>query len=159
MILHYLLQNRILIDGIAFGFNEERDAVRLKLQGVYTPDDQIIHLGNSETESIYQRRDSYKDFNHTKNLFFLNYDTNDRLSEVEVHFCDQITVVSTLFDFNDNLDYIASIISEHSQKISHSDGEYFFKDLKIVIMDKQKMGGEGITLGYFYCASDVTHLE
>ena len=39
-----------------------------------------------------------------------------------------------------------------------SDGEYFFKDLKLTIASSEAMGGNGSELSYFYCSKDVTHL-
>jgi hypothetical protein len=81
------------------------------------------------------------------------------LSEIEVHNCDVLKVNDFVFDFNDELDYVASELAKYSSVTKKGDGEYFFKDIKISIMDKSKMGDEGNTLGYFYCADDVTHLE
>jgi len=159
MILHYLLKNKILIDDVALEFSEGRESVRMKLAGNYKADNQVIQMGSSEVKSIYQRRDIYQNSNSTENFFFLGYDKNDLLSEIEVHHCDKIKVLDTLFDFNDDLDSIASGLYRYSPISKHSEGEYFFKDLKIVIMDKTQMGGQGSTLGYFYCTSDATHIE
>lgn len=159
MILHYLLKNKILIDDVALEFNEARESVRMKLAGSYKADNQIMQIGSSDKQSMYQRRDIYQNLNSTENFFFLSYDKNDLLSELEVHQCDKIKVLDALFDFNDELDSIALELCRYSPINNQSEGEYFFKDLKIVIMDKTQMGGEGSTLGYFYCAADVTHLE
>jgi hypothetical protein len=77
---------------------------------------------------------------------------------VEVHRCERIEVLGVPFSLDDDLDSIALILSEYSEISILSEGEIFFKDLKMVISDKRKMGGEGDTLGYFYCANDVSHL-
>lgn len=118
-----------------------------------------MQISDSPTDLIYQRRDIYKNVNSTENIFFLSYDENDLLNEIEVHNCDKIKVNDFVFDFNDELDFIASGLNNYSLETRKGEGEYFFKDIKVTIMNKNQMGAEGGTLGYFYCAEDVTHLE
>ena len=65
-----------------------------------------------------------------------------------------------VFDFDDELDFIAIELSKYSPISMKRDGEYFFKGLHISIIDERHMGGEELsTISYFYCASDVSHLE
>jgi hypothetical protein len=159
MEIFYLPPNRIVIDGTVMEFNEERELIRSKLEANYIEDNQVMQIGDSLTDLIYQRRDIFKNINSTDNYFFLGYDENDLLIEVEVHNCDKIKVIDFVFDFNDELDIIASGLSKYSFATQKSEGEYFFNDIKVSIINKSQMGAEGSTLGYFYCAKDVTHLE
>jgi hypothetical protein len=155
MVLSYFPTSKISIDDVVLGFNESRKSIRKKLTGGYKEDNQIIEMGSS---TIYQRRDIYQNYNSTASFFFLGYDEGDLLIEVEVHWCNEIKVFDATFSFNDNLESIALKLNGYSPISSQSEGEYFFEELKIVIMDAEKMGGEGDALGYFYCASDVSHL-
>lgn len=115
---------------------------------------QLIEMG-LDIEPIYQRRDIYQNLNSTENLFFLGYDKEDLLTEIEVHQCSQIKILDIVFDFDFELDVIASLLSRIAPITAKSEGEYFFKSLKISLMDKRKIGGDDdSTLGYFYCASE-----
>jgi hypothetical protein len=157
MILQYFPIDKIVIDGIILKFQEKRQSVREKLAREFEEDDQIIPLSDSET--LYQQRDIYKGESSAENFYFLNYDRNGLLCEVEVHRCDRIEVMGHWFDFNDDLDSIALVLSKNTEISIISEGEYFFKGLKLVLRDRRSTGGEGTTLGYFYCASDITHLD
>ncbi len=159
MILQYLPTDKIIIDGVLLEFYEDRDSIRPKIAASYKEDNQIIQFGDSDVESILQRRDIYQNINSSENFFFLGYDENDLLHEVEIHQWDKIKVFDVLFGFADELAFVAFDFSRYSPVSKKSEGEYFFKELKIVIMDQERMGGEGDSLGYFYCASDVKHLE
>ena len=76
-----------------------------------------------------------------------------------MHDCDVIKVNDFTCGFNDELDYIASELAGHSQVQKNGEGEFFFPEIKVSIMDKSQVGEEGSTLGYFYCADDVRQLE
>jgi hypothetical protein len=158
MILKYYPPNEIAIDDIDLKFYESRHTVRVKLAREFEEDNQIIKLGDDEIEPFYMRRDIYKGISPTESFFFLDYDNNDQLTELEVHRCEKIEVLGFPFYFHDELDSIALILSKYSEISILSEGEIFFRDLKMVISDKRKMGGEGNSLCYFYCATDVSHL-
>jgi hypothetical protein len=157
MIIEYLVPDKIAIDTIFIEFNEDRNSIRSKIGEDFKEDNQVIQFG--ENEPIIQRRDIYQNIYSSDNFFFLGYDSNDLLSEVEIHHCSKIKVLDVLFGFEDEVDSVVSRLEKHSSVTEKGEGEYFFKDLKIVIMDAQSMGGEGSSLGYFYCATDVSHLE
>lgn len=112
-----------------------------------------------EAEPIYVRRDIYEGAGSDETFFKLSYDGDDLLSEVEVHNCERIEVMGVSFGFNDDLEAIAFALSDIAELTILSDGEYFFKELKLTISSKWKMGSGGNTLGYFYCGADVSHLE
>lgn len=158
MIVQYIPVRKIIINGIVVEFGEGRSSVRLKLGPIYK-EENLVFTFESESNIIYQRRDIYKDFDGSRNYFFLGYDKNDILIDIEIHDCQEIKVVEASFNFSHELDEIASQLNNYSDVFTLSDGEYFFQELQLAIVDKEHMGGEGSTLGYFYCASDVTHLE
>lgn len=158
MILVYFPTTKVAIDDAIIEFNESRQAVRHKLPG-YGESNQTLEMGEG-IEPIRQRRDIYQDFNANDNFFVLGYDQDDLLQEIEVHQCSQIKILDVIFDFNSAIDVIASLLSEIAPVTVKVEGEYFFRDLKISLLDKRQMGGEDdSTLGYFYCAADVAHLE
>lgn len=159
MTIVYLTPKLISIGKVTIEFNENREKIREKLGNDYIEDNQVIPIGELETDTIYQRRDIFNNLNSTDSYFFLNYDINDSLSEIEVHKCDLIIVNDFSFGFNDELDHIVSGLAKYSSIIKKGEGEFFLSDIKVSIIDKNKMGGEGSTLGYFYCAEDVSHLE
>src|SRR5579863_8206325 len=124
MILSYFPPSKISIDDVVIGFNESRELIRKKLTGGYKEDNQIIQLGSSDMEPIYQRRDIYQNYNSTENFFFLGYDEGDLLTEIEVHWCDEIKVFDAAFNFNDSLDSIALKLDRYNPIASQSEGEY-----------------------------------
>jgi hypothetical protein len=151
--------DKILINDVIIKFDEGRELVRQELNVECTEVNEVIKVGNSETDWIYQRRDVYKNVNHSENFFFLNYDQSDLLLEIEIHNCNAIIVNDFSFDFETELDFIASGLSAYSAVTQKGDGEYFFSDIKVSVLDKNQMGDDGTTLGYFYCAKDASHLE
>jgi hypothetical protein len=155
----YIPPDKAFIDEVAVTFKESRDLIRAKLGGKHSPDDQVIESVTPDSEPISLRRDIYEDLQPSGDLFFLNYNEHDQLGEIEVHRCKQIQVFDTSFDFDDKLDLIAGELSKYAAISKSGEGAYFFRDLKISIIDEEHMGGEGGNLGYFYCASDVSHLE
>ncbi|WP_295121507.1 hypothetical protein [uncultured Chitinophaga sp.] len=159
MVFEYVSTGRVKIDEIAFEFGDSRERVRAIIGSIYTEDNQTIQIGATEDDIIHQRRDIYSNINSSENYFFLSYDMQDLLSEVEVHFCDSIKVFESQFEFDDDFESVKSKLILYSPVIIRNEGECFFNNLKVVIMSKEQMGGEGTTLGYFYCAADVTHLD
>lgn len=158
MTLNYIPTEKIIIDTVSIQFNDNRSSIRTRLSMPHTEDNQIIQLSDLDTTPIVQRRDIYKNINFTDNYFFLGYNEDDLLNEIEIHFCEKINVFDITFDFNDSIEAIKIKLRRYSSVIKRDDGEYFFKELKAVIMNQDRMGGEGNDLAYFYCASDVTHL-
>ena len=159
MILDYLPLNNILIDGVSIKFHEHRKIVRDKLGSNCIEDNQTIQVGNSTEDLINVRRDIYKIINNKDCFFILNFDEMELLNEIEVHHCNKIRVNNFEFSFNDELDYIVSGLSKFSYAKALGEGECFFKEIKVSIVNKRQMGGNENTLGYFYFAEDVSHLE
>jgi hypothetical protein len=98
--------------------------------------------------NIIQKRDIYQDFENDKNLFFFNYDEEDKLCEIEIH--DGIE----LFIENKNIkigEDINSVIEKLEYPYSENeDGNYSFNELKINIANSEYMGGIGNNLSYIY---------
>lgn len=159
MILDYLPLNNILIDGVSINFHEHRELVRDKLGPNYIVDNQTIQMGDSAKDLIYIRRDIYKIINNKDCFFILSFDEMELLNEIEVHHCNKIRVNNFEFSFNDELDYVVSGLSKFSSAKAFGEGEYFFKEIKVSIVNKRQMGGHENTLGYFYFAEYVSHLE
>lgn len=159
MKFNYISKEKIFVNDTQIGFGEKRDEIRSKIGGQFEEHNEIIDLSTSISSLIViERRDIYKNYNHTSNLFILKYNEEDFLIEIEVHNCAEITVIEKVFTFKDNLDTIRDALSSYSSKILQNQGDYLFEDLGIVIMDKKRMGSKGISLGYFYCAMDLSHL-
>jgi hypothetical protein len=157
MILNYVPKEKITINDAVLNFFEHRDFIRAKLPKTYKEDNQLVEFGQ-QYESILVRRDIYQGRDTSDYLFFLDYDKDDLFAEIEVIKCEKIVVLDISFDFNDELDEIALKFEKYSDLTILSDGEYFFKDLRIVLSNKWKRGGEGSTIGYFYCAHDISHI-
>jgi hypothetical protein len=158
MVIQYLPSTEVLFDDILVAFSEDRKSVRKKLNRHYEEANETIEL-DEEAEPLNLRRDIYFGVNSAEFHFFLNYDSKDLLIEIEVHQCEKLQVMNLKFDFNHELDMVALELSKYSRVTIISEGEILFNDLKIVLSDKRKMGGEGNSIGYFYCASDISHLH
>jgi hypothetical protein len=111
------------------------------------------------SEIIKRRRDIYENYNGQQNFFFLNFDNNDKLTEIELHHGFVINIESVDIDFSMDIDKVAELLSSISNnKTKLSDGEYFFEKLKLTIASSEAMGGKGSELAYFYCSMDTSHL-
>ena len=111
------------------------------------------------SKNIIQRRDIYENYKGQENFFFLNFDTNDKLTEIELHHGFNINIEGVDIDFSMDVEKVADLLTSISNdKKQLSDGEYFFEKLKLTIASSEAMGGEGNQLSYFYCSKDVTHL-
>jgi hypothetical protein len=160
---YFPLENLVVFDEIILKFYERRVVVRERLGMPFKEDNSIIET--TGFDPIIARRDVYKEkgdhpYGDYAYFFILDYDNDDLLGEIGIFECDRIYVEDTNFSFEDDLDAIAFLLSETSEISILSDGEYFFKTLRLVISSKWRGGGEenDNTLGYFYCAADVSHL-
>lgn len=141
----------------------EREKVRKLLNENFKIADEVIELSqynNGDTsKNIIRRRDIYEDYNGQENLFFLNFDINDKLNQVELHYGFNISLEGIEIDFTMDVEKVADLITSISDdKKQLSEGEYFFENLKLTIASSEAMGGDGNVLSYFYCSKDVTHL-
>lgn len=159
MIFQYTVHGKFLIDSIPLQFGLSRDLVRAKLGGGHEAQNEEISLGD-EQPAIIRRRDLYDRQDSTGALFFLGYDSNDLLSELEIRRCKRIKMFGIEFTFRDETELIAEELSGHSPLIRKSKGEYFFPELQLLLIDEKHMGGwDSNMLDCFYCAADLSHLH
>ncbi|MBO9633256.1 MAG: hypothetical protein J7578_09070, partial [Chitinophagaceae bacterium] len=156
-ILQCVPGKEIIIDNIRLPFRAPRNLVRAKLDNTHTEHNEDFWVDNG---FVGYRRDIYDQLESKNTYFFLNYDENDLLAEVEVHKCKRIKLFDMEFNFTDELDLIADEISHHSPVTEKEAGNYFFKGLNICIMDERRMGGEDNNiLGYFSCSAGKTQTK
>lgn len=157
MILQCVPGKEIIIDNIRLPFGTQRDLVRAKLDNTHKEHNEDFWV---DTAFVGYRRDIYDQLESKSTYFFLNYDENDLLTEVEVHRCKRIKLFDIEFNFTDEIDLVAEELSHHSPITEHEEGTYFFKGLNICIMDERSMGGEdNKILSYFYCSSGKTQTK
>lgn len=159
MIFQYTVPGKFLIDNIPLQFGLSRDLVRAKLGAGHIAQNEEISL-EEDAPSIIQRRDVYDRLDSTGVHFLLGYNSDDQLTEVEIRRCKKIKVLGVEFNFRDETDLIAEELSGRSPLVRKSDGEYFFPELQVLLIDEKHMGGwDSNMLECFYYAADVSHLH
>jgi len=153
---------------VSFGHTEllwdtDRQEVRKLLKDKFKSADDVIDLSqynNGDTcKNIIQRRDIYENYGGQDNFFFLNFDTNDKLTEIELHHGFIIKIEGVDIDFSMDVEKVSELLTSISNdKKQLSDGEYLFEKLKLTIASSDAMGGDGNELASFYCSKDVSHL-
>jgi hypothetical protein len=141
----------------------DRKQTRQQLNDNFEISDNVIDMSqynNGDTsQNIIQRRDIYTNFQGQDNFFFLNFDNKDKLRDIEIHHGLDININGKVINFSMDIEKVAELLDNISDdKKILSDGEYFFKDLKLTIASSKAMGGDCKELSYFYCSKDVTHL-
>jgi len=141
----------------------DRNQTRQLLNDNFEISDNVIDLSqynNGDTShNLIQRRDIYRNFQGHDNFFFLNFDNEDKLRDIEIHHGFDISINGKVINFSMVVEEVAELLDKISDdKKLLSEGEYFFKDLKLTIASSDAMGGDGKELSYFYCGKDVTHL-
>lgn len=161
--LSYQPDKSISIDNILLLWDTDRQNVRQLLNETFQIADCVIDLSEynngDKSQNIIQRRDIYKNYKGQDNFFFLNYDIKDKLRDIEIHHGLEININEENFSFSTDINKVADLLQNISgDKTQLSDGEYFFRKLKLTIASAEAMGGEGNNLSYFYCSKDITHL-
>lgn len=133
-------------------WNESRQNIRVKLKQSHKDDDK--EFDNSDffdgdiSFNIIQKRDIYQDFENEKNLFFFNYNDENKLSEIEFHTGIELTIGNTRIDIGEDINKaIEKLEYTYSE---NDDGNYFFNELKLNIANDEYMGGDGNSLSYIY---------
>ncbi|NML21405.1 hypothetical protein HHL16_11000 [Pseudoflavitalea sp. G-6-1-2] len=158
MILQYNPKREVILDTVRLPFGISREIARVLLGNTHKEENEEFHF--PDEEPINQRRDVYNRMDASGEYFFLLYDRNDLLKEVEMHHCKKIRVFDIEFGFTDDVDLIAEELSAHVAITEQEEGSYSFKDLGISIISEKQMGGEeSNNLAYFYCTSDTGHWE
>lgn len=161
--LSYQPDKSISINNTLLLWNTDRQIVRQLLNETFEIADSVIDLSEynngDNSQNIIQRRDIYKNYKGQDNFFFLNYDIEDKLRDIEIHHGFEITINGENFSFSMDIDKVVELLQNISgDKTQLSDGEYLFNNLKLTIASGEAMGGEGNRLSYFYCSKDITHL-
>jgi len=161
--LTYLPDKGFTINDRFLSWGLDRTIVREMLGGNFKDSDHTTdlsnyHNGNHEFD-IIQRRDIYKNYNDCNNFFFLKYNSEHSLMELEISDGFIIEIHDTKIRFNITIAEAVLSLRTLSDKYTElSEGEYLFADLKLVVASSEAMGGGGDTVSYFYCSSDITHL-
>lgn len=161
--LTYQPDKSVLIDNILLLWDTDRQNVRQLLDETFEIADNVIDLSEFHSgdsfQNIIQRRDIYKNYKGQDNFFFLNYDKEDKLRDVEIHYGLEINLNGEMLSFSMDIDKVAELLQNISgDKIQLSHCEYFFKKLKLTVASGEAMGGDWNELSYFFCSKDITHL-
>jgi hypothetical protein len=161
--LSYQPDKGITIDSTLLLWNTDRRNVRQLLNESFEIADSVIDLSKYNngdmSRNIIQRRDIYTNFKGLDSYFFLNYDNEDKLREIEIHNGLEIDINGEKVSFSMDIDKVVELLQVISgDKIQLSGGEYLFKNLKLTVASGEVMGGDGNELSYFYCSKDITHL-
>ena len=153
MILECVPLKEIIINKIRLPFGIPRELVRAKLAAAYEEQNEEILL-EDVNHPIFLRRDLYNQLQANDSYFFLNYNQNDLLVELEVHHCKKIRLFDMEFGFMDEAELIASELSHHADVTDEKEGYWHFGGIRVHLMDEKQMGEEGNSnLGYFCCAA------
>jgi hypothetical protein len=123
----------------------DRQQVRTLLDSNFEVADSIIDLSQynngDSSKNIIQRRDIYKNYRGQDNFFFLNFDTSDRLTSVEIHDGLCIKIENVVIDFSMDIEKAANLLeSISSDRVQLADEDYLFKNLKLTIASSNAMG-------------------
>ncbi len=131
-----------------------RKKVREMLKGAY-------EISDKEFEGIVSRRDIYRELKGQQVYLFLNYDQNDRFSELEIHEGVALNIFDEMIHFDMQLwDAVDTLSKISSNQTIIDEGEVLFPDLKLNLCSAASMGGdqENNQLAYIYCAQNISHL-
>jgi hypothetical protein len=163
MRLEYLPDIGFKLDGQNYNWGENRKLIRDKLQNSHEEDDRTFEIAESLSEAnspnIEQRRDIYEDIADSTNYFFLSYNKDGLLHELEVHWGLDIVIFGVRMEFDKKIDtYIKQLEAAGFEPKEIEDGTYLFEKLKMTISDAAAMGGDGNDLSYFYSSKEIGHL-
>lgn len=153
----------VSFDNTVLLWDLDRQEVRKLLNDKFKIADEVIDLSEyhdgDTSKNIIQLRDIYENYKGLDNLFFLNFDANDKLTEIELQRGFIICIEGVEIDFSMKVEKVAELLTSISnEKKQLSEGEYFFKKLKLTVASSSAMGGDSSELAYFYCSKDVSHL-
>ena len=163
MDIEYLPNKGFILNSVKFEWNNKRGSVRGKLGMKHKEDDKIIDVADffdgDESMNIHQKRDVYENLNSKKDVLFLNYDKENRLRDLEVHYGFDIIIDNIRLKFGTEISDLIEQFKKNGIEYSELEkGNYFLPKLKITIADSKAMGGVGNELSYFYGTSDISHL-
>ncbi|MBC8755761.1 hypothetical protein H2O64_13880 [Kordia sp. YSTF-M3] len=162
-IIEYLPDVGFIINSKKVKWRSDRLQIRKELNLEFQEDDKIIDLASffdgDTSKNIHQKRDIYKKVNSDTGLIFLNYDSNNKLRDLEVHEGFEIKIGNIQLDFKTDIsEFTRQFNKLGTQIVELEKGNFLLPKLKMTIADNESMGGDGKKLSYFYCSSDITHL-
>jgi len=163
MTIEYISDKGFILGTYSIDWGEDRKQVREKLKNRHEEDDDIIEtaelFGKDFNHNNERRRDIYEDIANEENYFFLNYDKESCLKELEVHWGINVQISGVEMEFEKDITiYLKQLESKGYEYIELEKGTYLFKKLKITIADSESMGGDGKDLSYFYAGKNIEHL-
>lgn len=158
--LEYLPAAGFRLAGHTFRWGMTREDVRRQLGTVHTVDDQIIDLRKAAPgqDPIQMRRDIYTNYGGVLNSFFLGYDAEECLMDLEVHEGLSIRIGAVHFAFEDPLEEVLQQLTVAGYTHRLDDEGAVFALEKFNLSDNEMMGGDGHGVAYFYAAEDISHL-
>lgn len=163
MTIEYIPASGFVIDSFSFNWSAPRELIREKLHQKHKEDNQVIEAAEffdgDESKNIHQYRDIYENYNSANNYFFLNYDENGLLSEVEIHWGITIRIYEQTLVFETPIETILENLSLYDNTLHETEeGFYLLPKLKISLATNEGMGGDGNGLSYFYAGKNIDHL-
>ena len=156
--LEYTPDVGIKLNSSTINWLQHRGNIRKLIDLPFEEEDKVIDLGDNR--SIQVKRDIYENVNSGDNYFFLNYNSENLLTEIEVQWGVNITVNDIDIDFKKNIRESVNGLCKLSHTYKEIEpGNYLFPDLKLTIADQNSLGGDGHNLGYFYASTDISHLN
>lgn len=142
-------------------WNESRQNVRVKLKQSHKDDDKEFDnsdfFDGDKSFNIIQKRDIYENFENEKNLFFFNYNDENKLIEIEFHTGIELIIGNTKIEIGEDINRTIGKLDHPYYE--NDDGNYFFNKLKLNIANDEYMGGDGNSLSYIYLTKDELESE
>lgn len=161
MEIKYIPNLGIEINSKKIFWEDSRELTRLKLRNSHTIDD--FEMDNSElfngdhSYNIVQKRDVYENYENGQNLFFLNYNKADALTEIEFHNGIKLHIENQKIEIGEEMNSVLQKLNSHYIEIEA--GNFYFKELKLNIADDIFMGGDGKELSYIYITKNELELK
>jgi hypothetical protein len=163
MKLELLINKGFRIKSDTFSWNENRASIREKLKNQHSEDDRIIDMSEyndgDSSHNIDQKRDIYENINDDENYFFLSYNQENQLDEIEFHWGVEIQINDSSLKFDEDIDnYLNELKLQGHNFKEIEEGNYLFRSLKLTIANADSTGGEGNGLSYLYASQNISHL-
>lgn len=115
--LIYQPDKGVSIDDTVLLWNTDRQQVRKLLNEKFEIADNVFDLSQynngDASKNIIQRRDIYENYKGQKSFFFLNFDDNDKLLEIELHYGFNISIKGVEIDFSMKVEKIAELLRDN----------------------------------------------
>ncbi len=139
-----------------------RESVRQRLGMPHKVDDYVFELKkyfpNEDKPPIETWRDIYKNWRGEDNYFFLYYDRDQRLTQLELHWGMPIRIGTVVLNFGEPLDSAVKQLAETGIAHRAIEEGLLFEREKFTLSDGAMIGSDREGLAYFYAAADVSHI-